>query len=424
MQLHLLSHNHVSRHFADSDIALLEDSMRGLTSLRFALKPTSPSRISFYRMASTARRQPPWTPPESLASGTSNGLPALRISNSLTRSKDAFAPADPAGKAVGWYTCGPTVYDDAHLGHARNYVSTDILRRIMKDYFGFKVNFVMNITDVDDKIILRGRQQYLLSKFKQEHGGSSEGDVPAPVLDAATKAFAAYVKKNLPLLPADTTPESLTTEAAKAYSKIVAGQLAGDADAKLSMHINTASTAAEALKSPRKLADFYANTEDTLLPYLDSLHGSSIDSKDHSIFLHLTQKFEERFFEDMRSLNVLYPDVITRVTEYIPQVIGFVEKVLANDFAYKTPDGSVYFDIAAFEKAGHDYARLEPWNRNDQALLADGEGSLSDKTARKRNESDFALWKASKSGEPSWASPWGDGRPGWYVPNHFRVSFL
>lgn len=55
------------------------------------------------------------------------------------------------GWKVTWYTCGPTVYGDAHLGHARNYVTTDILRRVMRDYFKFDVKFVMNITDVDDK---------------------------------------------------------------------------------------------------------------------------------------------------------------------------------------------------------------------------------------------------------------------------------
>lgn len=48
------------------------------------------------------------------------------------------------------------MYDDAHLGHARNYVSTDIIRRIMRDYFKFDVNFVMNITDVDDKVRIVG----------------------------------------------------------------------------------------------------------------------------------------------------------------------------------------------------------------------------------------------------------------------------
>ena len=53
---------------------------------------------------------------------------------------------------MNWYVCGPTVYNDAHLGHARNYVTTDIIRRIMSGFFGYKVNFVMNITDVDDKV--------------------------------------------------------------------------------------------------------------------------------------------------------------------------------------------------------------------------------------------------------------------------------
>lgn len=53
---------------------------------------------------------------------------------------------------VSWYACGPTVYDQSHLGHARNYVSTDIIRRILTYYFGFDVKFVMNFTDVDDKV--------------------------------------------------------------------------------------------------------------------------------------------------------------------------------------------------------------------------------------------------------------------------------
>jgi cysteinyl-tRNA synthetase len=59
---------------------------------------------------------------------------------------------DWRNKRVGWYVCGPTVYDDAHLGHARSYVTTDIIRRILRDYFKYKISFVMNITDVDDKV--------------------------------------------------------------------------------------------------------------------------------------------------------------------------------------------------------------------------------------------------------------------------------
>jgi cysteinyl-tRNA synthetase len=75
----------------------------------------------------------------------------LKVHNSLQPGEPVpFVPKEE-GK-VSWYACGPTVYDHSHLGHARNYVSTDIIRRIMRDYFGFRVNFVMNITDVDDKV--------------------------------------------------------------------------------------------------------------------------------------------------------------------------------------------------------------------------------------------------------------------------------
>jgi cysteinyl-tRNA synthetase len=75
----------------------------------------------------------------------------LKLYNSLSPGNPApFTPIEP-GK-ISWYACGPTVYDKSHLGHARNYVSTDIIRRILMHYFDYKVNFVMNITDIDDKV--------------------------------------------------------------------------------------------------------------------------------------------------------------------------------------------------------------------------------------------------------------------------------
>ncbi len=101
-------------------------------------------------MATASRQQPPWEPPST--PNTDASLPPLKIWNSLTRSKTPFIPIDWKNRTVTWYACGPTVYDDAHLGHARNYVSTDIIRRIMRDYFKYNVKFVMNITDVDDKV--------------------------------------------------------------------------------------------------------------------------------------------------------------------------------------------------------------------------------------------------------------------------------
>lgn len=75
----------------------------------------------------------------------------LKVHNSLQPGPPVpFVPIEK-GK-ISWYVCGPTVYDHSHLGHARNYVATDIIRRILRDYFGFDIKFVMNITDVDDKV--------------------------------------------------------------------------------------------------------------------------------------------------------------------------------------------------------------------------------------------------------------------------------
>ena len=374
-------------------------------------------------MASNGRKQPPWIHPQAQPDIQ---LPRLKIYNSLTRRKDDFVPIDPTGKMVTWYGCGPTVYEDAHLGHAKNYVSTDIIRRIMTDYFGFHVKFVMNTTDLDDKIILQGRQQYLLARFKQEHAAEDDS-VSDSVSAEAEAAFQHYIGKNLPSLPSDTSTETFSEAADKAYKETAKPLPLADAvtvkqdqgvtvaDLLLKAHIETARSAVEALQAPGNLPEFFARTDDILLPYLDALHGAEMDSNNHKIYQELAQKFERRFFEDMNALNVLAPDQLTRVTEYVPQIIRFVEKIVANGFGYATLDGSVYFDIDSFEEAGHSYSRLEPWNKNDQALQADGEGSLSKGWSMKRSENHFAMWKASKPGEPAWPSPWGHGRPGWHI---------
>lgn len=104
-----------------------------------------------------------WFPP---ASDGGTATP-LQLYNSLLDEKVTFVPeAGPNSKQITWYTCGPTVYDSAHMGHARNYVTFDIVRRVLEDYFGYNVQFVMNVTDVDDKIILRARRNHLVAQYR------------------------------------------------------------------------------------------------------------------------------------------------------------------------------------------------------------------------------------------------------------------
>ncbi|TKC53331.1 hypothetical protein EI555_017913 [Monodon monoceros] len=223
--------------------------------------------------AASGEREQGWLQPAGYDTG-------VTVYNSLTRRKDPLivSGADTAS----WYSCGPTVYDHAHLGHACSYVRFDIIRRILTRVFGCNIIMVMGITDVDDKIIKRANEMNV---------------------------------------------------------------------------------------SPASLASLY----------------------------------EEDFKQDMAALKVLPPTVYLRVTENIPQIIAFIERIIANGHAYSTPKGNVYFDL---QSRGDRYGKLV-----GVAPAPVGETDHSDK----RHASDFALWKAAKPREPSWASPWGDGRPGWHI---------
>ena len=234
----------------------------------------------------------------------------LKVFNSLTRTKTRFIPQDP--KSVTWYQCGPTVYSDSHMGHARTYVSLDIIRRVTKEYLDYNVILVQNVTDIDDKIIIR----------------SSEQKIP---------------------------------------------------------------------------------------------------------FSELAKKYEKEFVEDMASLGVPLPDLVTRVSEFIPEILAYIQQLVDNGIAYAA-NGSVYFSTEEFEKQGHKYGKLMPENIGNADLLDEGEGALTD-GCEKRNPTDFVLWKKTKdhapeSGivEPSWESPWGPGRPGWHIEcsamSHFATEKL
>ncbi len=107
-------------------------------------------------------------------------------------------------------------------------------------------------------------------------------------------------------------------------------------------------------------------------------------------------------------LGVLPPSVEPRATGHITQMVTYMQRLMDNGFAYEV-EGSVYFDVAAWVAAeGSDYGSLSG-NRVEE--MEQGETD----NVGKRSPQDFALWKAAKPGEPSWPTPWGEGRPGWHL---------
>ncbi|KAI0784742.1 cysteinyl-tRNA synthetase [Abortiporus biennis] len=370
-------------------------------------------------------QQPAWSVPV-----PKSEAPVLKVFNSLTRSKTEFVPSE--GRHVKWYNCGPTVYDASHMGHARNYVTQDVLRRIMTDYFGYDVHFVMNITDIDDKIILRARQVYLVDKFREEQTA-----LTPELVETVLIAWKEYVQSKLAKglaseLPAVGSERDAWPNLSSKIQDKVWKQEGLKRDEKFDMHLTAANRTFNAiveaelkLKNGQTTADsahkLVDESRDILAISLDKKDGSTVT--DHSIFRSTSSYWEAQFFNDMRRLRVRDPDTLTRVTEFVPEIVAFVEQIVKNDFAYAV-DGSVYFDTKGFDRSeGHDYAKLVPGAKGNSELLEEGEGSLSVTTGR-RSPADFALWKASKPGEPSWPSPWGPGRPGWHIECSVMASAI
>ena len=168
----------------------------------------------------SARPQPPWRAPPSAPA--SAGLPPLEVYNSLTKNKTPFVPLDWKNKKVSLYACGVTPYDDSHLGHIRNYTTLDIIVRTLRDYFKYDVHFVMNVTDVDDKIILRARQRHLLAEFEGGRLAIDGKRVPEDLVELGSEALVAYGEKNLQIYfhgNKSTDAHQMATQAHAAVSK-------------------------------------------------------------------------------------------------------------------------------------------------------------------------------------------------------------
>jgi cysteinyl-tRNA synthetase len=212
---------------------------------------------------------------------------AIKFYNTLSRSLEEFRPLRDG--QVGVYACGPTVYQLPHIGNYRTFLFNDVLHRYL-EWKGYQVRFVMNLTDVDDKIIERAR--------------------------------------------------------------------------------------AEAMD----IRDFAA-------PFIDG------------------------FLAEIERLGVRPADAYPRATDHIGAMTELVQRLLDRGHAYRTADGSVFYDISSFA----DYGKLSRIPLDD---VRSGERVADDEYA-KDDARDFALWKAAKDTDRDvgavWDAPWGEGRPGWHL---------
>jgi cysteinyl-tRNA synthetase len=119
----------------------------------------------------------------------------------------------------------------------------------------------------------------------------------------------------------------------------------------------------------------------------------------------LAENFAKRYFEDMAALNVMKPDIVPYATEEIPKMLEVIQGLVDKGHAYPAK-GSVYFRVRSMP----DYGKLS--RRTLDSMMA---GARIEPGEEKEHPMDFALWKASKPGEPAWDSPWGKGRPGWHI---------
>jgi cysteinyl-tRNA synthetase len=122
--------------------------------------------------------------------------------------------------------------------------------------------------------------------------------------------------------------------------------------------------------------------------------------------LALADRYALRYQEQMVALNVLPPTVLPRVSGNIAEIVSMIQGLIERGHAYAVPGGDVYFRVSSFPEYGKlSHRRLEEAFSGTRAAVSE----------EKQDEGDFALWKTAKPGEPSWDSPWGQGRPGWHI---------
>ena len=153
----------------------------------------------------------------------------------------------------------------------------------------------------------------------------------------------------------------------------------------------------------------YRGIEVRLVSNITDIDDKIIDraARENRPWTDITHKCESVWFEAMGKIGVQRPTDVPHATEYVAQMVAMVEELITRNAAYVTDDG-VYLDVSTVP----DYGLLA--HQSLEEMQSGGGDREVFGAANKRNAADFALWKFSKPGEPSWPSPWGEGRPGWH----------
>jgi cysteinyl-tRNA synthetase len=152
----------------------------------------------------------------------------------------------------------------------------------------------------------------------------------------------------------------------------------------------------------------------------DKIIKRAIENKED--IYSLTNRFIDAMHEDERALGILPPDIEPRATDAIDQMFYMIKTLIEKGMAYQAKNGDVYYSVRKFAN----YGKLSGKNLDDLEA-----GARVDINSDKKDPLDFVLWKMAKTDEPSWDSPWGDGRPGWHIEcsamsthhlgNHFDI---
>lgn len=317
-------------------------------------------------------------------------MDGLRIYNTLKRDVEAFKPL--RDNRVNMFVCGPTVYDYMHLGHAKTYVFYDVVARYLR-YRGYSVFFLMNITDVDDKIINRAKEREILVAL-------NGGPLTLSQLVSKVGPSEEYVRRRL--------------EEMVRFGLVEIEDLPGLRDEllKLDDELRRAETYDERVKLENRIRDTLDRIGLDSRVKLTQLGEKALASlKDRASVqdpIKLAREFEEYFKEDMLKLGIDSINLYARASEFISEIISMAKTLQEKGYAYETPT-ALYFDSTKFE----DYGKLSGVDPR-----AEYRRHRIEPDPTKRSDADWALWRKIKAGQPdkpAWESPWGLGRPGWHI---------